>query len=768
LVTAIVIGVSPRLWQVANAHEELPVELPDFESLSQRTLVYDALGTVIAVFQRENSQPVALDEVPDGVLAAVLAVEDQEFFQHKGVNVRSLIRATLSNFSGDAPRQGASTITQQVVKNEFLAGLQRDGRYKLLQAHYALMLDKKLGKEQILERYLNTIFFGNNAYGLQAAAEVYFGKSVSELSMLEGAFLAGMIRSPSGYDPIRRPERARSRFRQVVERLVDVGLVAPSSAEQIAEKWPIPEQLKALPTLDIAPSYYTEALREYLIERSDILGTTEQERANLLYRGGLAIHTTLDPRLQTLAEQARSTLPETRIGIDAALVSLDSRTGAVRSMVGGRGFVPRENEINMALVPRQTGSSIKLFILAAAVQAGAQADDQIDGRRGCILPNPGDPKQPFEITGGVRGSLGRLDQATWTSLNCAYARLSQIVGLNRVVDSVYRLSRSPYLYRGQAAQDRVPVEPYASFATGANEMSPLDMAAGAQSLANNGLHHEPYYVEWVERADGTRLYTHESAGEQVLDVEAALTTTSILRGVLTKGTARRALADFPFPAAGKTGTQQDNTNSWFVGYTPELSTAVWVGDPDGYTPMVRENVPEFYELDGVDAVQGGTYPARIWRAFQEPALTAMAASDWFPAPRAPRRAARLFLPGEECVFEVVKGDFVYPGTETTTTSTTVAAPAAASLPSDEVAALRIPAAPPAPTTTSPGPGTTATTTTVTTSTVVPVVIRLLPTATTIAPDVLDPRAPLPSVPADQPVVSCKDIPDDVTILPAKG
>jgi membrane peptidoglycan carboxypeptidase len=238
--------------------------------------------------------------------------------------------------------------------------------------------------------------------------------------------------------------------------------------------------------------------------------------------------------------------------------------------------------------------------------------------------------------------------------------------------------------------------------------------------------------------------------------------------VLTKGTARRALADFPFPAAGKTGTQQDNTNSWFVGYTPELSTAVWVGDPDGYTPMVRENVPEFYELDGVDAVQGGTYPARIWRAFQEPALTAMAASDWFPAPRAPRRAARLFLPGEECVFEVVEGDFVYPGTETTTTSTTVAAPAAASLPSDEVAALRIPAAPPAPTTTSPGPGTTATTTTVTTSTVVPVVIRLLPTATTIAPDVLDPRAPLPSVPADQPVVSCKDIPDDVTILPAKG
>ena len=764
LVTAVVVGVSPRLWKVANAHEELPVELPEFESLSRRTLVYDALGNVIAVLQRENSQPVSLAEVPDEVLAAVLAVEDREFFQHKGVNVRSLIRATLSNFSGDAPRQGASTITQQVVKNEFLAGLQRDGRYKLLQAHYALMLDKKLGKDEILERYLNTIFFGNNAYGLQAAAEVYFGKPVSELTMLEGAFLAGLIRSPSGYDPIRRPERARARFRQVVERLVDVGLVPPASAQGIAESWPIPEQLRALPSLDIAPSYYTEALREYLIERSDILGATEQERANMLYRGGLAIHTTLDPRLQTLAEQARNTLPETRIGIDAALVSLDSRTGAVRAMVGGRGFVPRENEINMALVPRQTGSSIKLFILAAAVQAGAQADDQIDGRRGCILPNPGDPSQPFAINGGVRGSLGRLDQATWASLNCAFARLSQIVGLNRVVDTVYRMSRSPYLFRGQSAQDRAPVEPYASFATGANEMSPLDMASGAQSLANNGQHHDPYYVEWIDRADGTRLYTHESAGEQVLEIGAALTTTSILRGVLTRGTARRALADFPFPAAGKTGTQQDNTNSWFVGYTPELSTAVWVGDPDGYTPMVRENVPEFYELDGVDAVQGGTYPARIWRAFQEPALFAMSATDWFPAPRAPRRAARLFLPGEECVFEVVEGSFIFPGTATTTT-TTVPAPAAASVPSEAVEALRAPAAP-ASTTTTAGPGTTdGTTTTTTPTTLAPVVIRLLPTATTIAPEVLDPRAPLPSVPVDQPVVSCKDIPKDVTILP---
>ncbi|MEY4231236.1 MAG: hypothetical protein RLZZ362_2085, partial [Actinomycetota bacterium] len=530
LLTAVSVGTLPRLWRTANAHEELPVSLPAFTSLSQRTYVYDAKGGVLAVFERENSQPISLTQVPKPVVDAILAVEDAEFFLHKGVNVRGLVRATLSNFASDAPRQGASTITQQVVKNEFLAGLERDGRYKLLQVHYALMLDKEMTKEQILERYLNTIFFGNNAYGLQAAAEVYFGKSAEQLDMVEGAFLAGLIRSPSGYDPFRRPERARARFKQVAQRLVDVGMVNELEAENLVAAWPIPEVPKAIPQFDTKPTYYTEALREYLLKRSNILGDDEQQRANQLYRGGLRIYTTLDPDLQALAEQSRTTLPNTAAGIDAAIVSLDSRTGAVRAMVGGRGYVPRQNEINMALVPRQTGSSVKMFILAAALQAGAQPNDLIDGRRGCILPNPGDPKNPFAITGGVSGQLGPMDQATWLSLNCAYARLSQIVGLNRMVDTVYRMAANPYLYRGQPKGERLPIDPFASFATGANEMSALDMASGAQTLANNGLHQDPYYVEYVERSNGTRLYTHASAGTQVFDEGVALTATNVLKG----------------------------------------------------------------------------------------------------------------------------------------------------------------------------------------------------------------------------------------------
>jgi membrane peptidoglycan carboxypeptidase len=746
LLSAVVISAAPRLWQVANAHEEVPVALPAFEPLSQRTYVYDVVGNVIAVFERENSQPIALSQVPTSVVSAILAVEDNEFFEHKGVNVRSLIRATLSNFASDAPRQGASTITQQVVKNELLANLERDGRYKFLQVHYATMLEKEMTKDQILERYLNTIFFGNNAYGLQAAAEVYFGKNASDLTMIEGAFLAGLIRSPSGYDPIRRLERSRARFKQVTERLADVGMLTTTGADALAETWPIPEQLKSIPTFDTTPTYYTEAIREYLLERSNILGDDEQARANLLYRGGLRIHTTLDPVLQADAENARQGLPANTAGIDTAIVSLDSKTGAIRAMVGGSGFVPRINELNMALEPRQTGSSIKLFILASAIQAGAQPNDTIDGKRGCLLPNPGDPKNPFLVDDGVAGQLGTLESATWLSLNCAFARLSQIVGLNRVVDTTYRMANSTYLYRGQPKEDRRPIEPYASFATGANEMSPLDMASGAQTLANNGLHHDPYYVDWIERADGTRTYTHDDPGVQVLDEATALQTTNILKGVLRVGTAKSALADFPYPAAGKTGTQEDNTNSWFVGYSPQLSTAVWVGDPDSYTPMT--NVPEFL-AEGIEKVTGGTFPARIWGLYANAAMAPLPVEDWAAPGELPRKATRLYLPGEECAYKVVSGGVGSGGSTTTSTPT---APVTTQPPADPAT----PAEPGA-----PGDSTTVP------ATVAPVVIQLLPDQTTIVPTNLDPLAPLPSVELKTAVLPCAKLPAGVIVSKPK-
>jgi penicillin-binding protein 1A len=729
------------LWGIANAHEETPVELPDFQPLSQRTVVYDRQNHVIAVFERENSQPVKLSQVPSQVIDALLAVEDTEFYSHHGVNLRGFFRALLSNFASDAPTQGASTITQQVVKNEFLAGLPRDGRYKALQAHYATMLEKKMSKRQILERYLNTVFFGNNAYGLQAAAEVYFGKPVKKLTMIEGAFLAGMVRSPSGYDPIRNPEPSRRRFKQVTERLAAVGMLTKPEAATLATTWELPDRVRTLATTSTTPTYFTIALRDYLLTKSNVLGDTEQQRANELYRGGLSIHTTLDAGMQKKAEVARKTLPDNTVGFDAAVVSLDTTNGAIRAMVGGRGL--RSNvpggEVNMALVARQTGSSIKAFILATAYEAGAQQTDWVNGPGPCTVPDYVNGVQGTKTVNNATGELGPLNgKNTWSSTDCGFIRLSYAIGLHRVVDSVYRMAHSAYFYQGQPKTVREPFQPLPLTATGNNVMAPIDMAAGMQTILNQGLHHDPYFVERIDGPDGKPWYTHQDPGVQVLDQTAALNTINTLKGVLRYGTGARNLSQFPRPAAGKTGTQFENTNAWFVGGTPQLTTAVWVGDPNGYTAM--DGIPEFAaEMGRGGKVQGADYPARIWGNYMVAALDGKPADDWPAPPYGTRLPARIYNPAEECLAKLVSGTLPPPPGATTTTTI-------------------------APTTTTAAPGASVPPAT-TTTTAPPVVLQHIPSATVAPPDVFDPHAPLPSTDLNTYVYNCQYPPANVVLQP---
>ena len=759
IVSSLVVGVAPRLWNILNAHEEGAIGLPEWESIAQRTYVYDSQGNEIAAYELENSQPVSLAQVPDDVIDAILAVEDREFYNHHGVNVRGLFRATLSNFEGGA-RQGASTITQQVVKMEYLAGLERDGRYKILQIIDALRLEKVRTKDEILERYLNTVFFGNNTYGIQAAAEVYFGKRVEALTLVDGAFLAGLIQAPSTYDPIRHPQQSRRRFGQALDALVDEGLLDTVVSEEIKfclidsedpgdqvrceGGWRLPEVVQQIDEERITRTHFSEEVKSYLLNKSNLLGDTYQERYNRLFRGGLRIHTTLDPVAQAAAEKARlEQLPSNTAGIDTAIVSLDSKTGAVRAMVT-RPFVTRNscvtkkepdgtpsvdkegnviwiceprNQVNMALAPRQTGSSIKIFILAAAVAAGAQGDDVIDGTLPCTLPNPDDPDNPFVATDGVSRPVGSLSEMTWASINCAYARLSQIVGLDRVVDTTYRMANNLYLFQGRSPEQREPLRPYASFATGANEMSPLDMASGAQTLANGGVHMQPYYIERIEGPDGV-LYQHSDAGVQVLSPEANARAVNILEGVLISGTARRSQLEGRV-SAGKTGTQDNNTNAWMVGFTPELTTAVWVGHPDLYLPM--NGIPEFVAA-GVDRVIGGTFPARIWKATMDGALAGKPAT-LFPTPPPNARASmRLYLPGSDC-------------------------PTVVTVPTTAPTATTTPGDPGAPTTVAPTTTTSTTSTTSTTVVAPPGVITDI--NTTIPRGQVDPTWPLPTLPADE-------------------
>jgi penicillin-binding protein 1A len=724
LVSAAVVGAAPHAWGVLHAHEEVPVRLPgSFSGLATRSRIMDVSGTQIGVFEFENSQPLAIEAVPDHVIAAVLAVEDQGFEKHKGVNLRALVRAALANFQYTASRQGASTITQQVVKNEFLAGLPRDGRYKILQARYAAMLEKSVPKEKIVERYLNTVFFGNNAYGIQAAAETYFGTKVADLTLAQAAFLAGLVRAPSTYDPIRRPEQARRRFAQVLERLVETSLMTRTEADTTLVEFPIPEKASAVSRQSTSRTYISEMIRDYLLNKSTVLGATYADRYAALYRGGLTITTTIDAADQAKAEKAaREKLPANKTGIQSAVVSLDTVTGAVRALVGGPGFAPGRSEVNLALRRRQTGSSIKIFVLTAALEAGVEGTDLIDGTLPCTLPNPGKPEEPFRITKGVSKPLTTLEEQTWLSINCAYARLAQIVGLNRLPNTVYRMASSAYL-----RPDTYKIWPYASFSTGANELSAFDMASGAQTIANGGMHHEPFFIEKIEDGTGRVLFQHALNGVQVISKEVADKQVAILKQSLIRGTARRTPLEGDRPSAGKTGTQDENTNAWFVGFTKQLTTAVWVGDPKGYTPMV--NIPEF-RADGVPRVQGATYPARIWKAYMDAAHAELPVLDW-DAPVAPvRNQMRLYLPGLDCIAEVVSGRL--PRTLTGAVSTVVPAtsvPAATAPPATTVPPVTVPGAVPVtPTTAYRGP-----------------VVSVVDPGTTIAPTDTNPLTPVVGV-----------------------
>jgi membrane peptidoglycan carboxypeptidase len=686
-ITAIITAMAPQAWGILHAHSEDPVALSQFSGLAQRSILLDVNGQQVGVFQVKNTQQTPISAVPDAVKNAFIAVEDSVFYEHDGVNLRAVGRALLANSQGGG-RQGASTITQQVIKNELLGGKISGSRLKLLQIRGAVMLEKQLSKEEILERYLNTVFFGNNAYGLQAAAEVYFGTSVQSLSQNQGAFLAGMVQAPSSRDPFTKPDSSRYRYKQVLSRLVEVGEMTPEQATLACKGWessrvrtvedadcPIPDNRREISrATDTGRTYFSEAVRDYLLNRSDILGATYEERYNKLFHGGLVIHTTLDKGAQVAAEKAAlEQMPENSANIQAAVVSVDNATGGVRAMVGGRDFLV--SEVNVAMRRRQTGSSVKMFILAAAMEAGLLPEDVIDGTLPCTLPNPGNDAEPtFLISNGVSQPVSSLRTMTALSINCAYARLAQVVGLDKVVALMYGMMSSDFLPKpewGTDAERLNLIKPYASLSTGANELSPLDMASGAQTIANMGVHLEPYFVEKIEDATGV-IYQHEAIPDQALSEASALRAVDTLKGVLTIGTARRSQLAGGRPAAGKTGTQDDNTNAWFVGFSRELTTAVWVGDPRAYTPMV--NIPEFVKTDGYSRIQGAMYPARIWKQMMDEALGNVPVnelSDWPAPPPAVANEARpdlspqrIYLPGNECLAQVVSGTIPTPPTTT--------------------------------------------------------------------------------------------------------
>lgn len=581
----------------------------ELNQLSERSVVYDRNGAVLAVLHvEENRSPVALRDIPPHVVTAVLDVEDDHFYRHGGVNFRSILRAAMTNAEAGGVKQGGSTITQQLVKQSLLTP-ERDIGRKAKEAVLAVRLEQQMTKDQILERYLNTVYLGNGAYGVQAAAEKYWGVSAKQLTIEQGALLAGLIRNPVGYDPFRRPELARQRRDLAIDRMVALGHL-PSGEGTRLKKVALPT--KPFDTVETKDSdyYFLEEVKQRLLD-DPRLGDTAQERYNALFRGGLRIETTYDPRLQALAKaKVDEKIPDTKGRFTGALASIEPSTGAVRAMVSGR--KEETAKFNLATgrggTGRQPGSSFKGIVLLAALEHGIGPMDTINGAEPCPVRVQGVKPNPY-VPGNYEGSRGgtmALEQASAKSLNCAFIRLGLSLDDNpyRSMDKVAEMARR----MGIGIPDDGNYGP--SIVLGAKEATPLEMASAYATIANDGVRHQPYFVERVLDRTGKEVLRGKSDGKRVIDANVARVATAVLRKTVESGTGTRArLRDRP--AAGKTGTAQEWQDAWFVGFTPQLSTAVWMGNPLSQDPM--KNV-------GGIRVTGGSYPAATWGAYMTEAM----------------------------------------------------------------------------------------------------------------------------------------------------
>ena len=575
--------------------------------LSQRSYLYAANGKLMATLQdEENRQPIPLSEIPPDVISAVLAVEDAGFYVHDGYNIRGMLRAFRANVDSGGISQGGSTITQQLVKLNILGSKQTVDR-KIQEVVLASRLEKQMTKQEILSRYLNTVYFGNHAYGIQAAAETYFGVSAKRLDVGQAAMLAGIIRNPVNYNPVRYPERAQARRDVAIDRMYAVGAIDKNERLWWHKAPTVPKIHQVLPKPN---DYFADEVKKQLLADKR-LGATPAERRKAVFEGGLKVYTTFDPVAQAQAVQARdSNLPLVngvfaQPGVDdkgrpnrgsAAVVSIQPATGAVRTMVGGPGFDTYKYNL-VTQNKRQVGSSFKTYTLTTIMEQGRSPNDIINGLAPCTFTNPGGTPNPYKAGNFADGSggVGTVTDATLKSSNCAFVRLALIAGVQNVVDMAYRLG----VHRDSGLCGSCPAT-----ALGSGSISPIEMASAYGTIANDGVYNAPYMIEKVLDRNGKVIWAHKAAPQRKISPQTARLVTSILRQNVERGTGTRARIPGQ-TVAGKTGTTQASRDAWFVGYTPALVTAVWVGGL-GHEYTIR--------LRG-ELITGGHFAAPIWGTF---------------------------------------------------------------------------------------------------------------------------------------------------------
>lgn len=589
---------------------ELPetAHLVDQEpAVPRQSVVFDRDGNELAVLRSQHREPVSLGAVPKHVVDAVLTAEDRRFFDHRGVDLRSLSRAALVNIASGEVEQGGSTITQQLVKTLYMPQAPRTPETKLQEAILARQLEEQRSKASILEDYLNSVYFGQGAYGIEAAAHSYFRTTVAELELHEAAMLAAILRAPEALSPAREPDAVKRRRDDVLWRMAEDGYISVQQRRD-ATSQPIEVHPRPVPSSVREPHVVDFVLRTLLADPR--LGPTEEARAQRLYQGGLRIHTTIDPRLQAAARSAlRSHLDAD--GPDGAIAAVDPSTGHVRAMVGSRSY--DELQFDLATqARRQPGSTFKAFVLAAAIADGWQPDDLLDGSQGDIAV-PGGVWE--DVRNYDRRSYGAISiqGATRVSINTAFVRLAVEVGLDRVAA----------MARALGVDAPVPTdEPQIAIGGGRLGVTPLDMAAAFATLANGGVHVPTTVVSHIEDEHGQLVWAAETRGSQALTPSQAWVTTHVLIDAVERGTGVRARVD-RWPVAGKTGTTSDHADAWFVGTTPVLSTAVWLGHVEGLVPML--------DVQGLARVTGGSIPADVFATFMTAALRGQSPQQ-FPVP----------------------------------------------------------------------------------------------------------------------------------------
>jgi len=591
---------------IASSLKDLP-KLSENRAIekAQTSKVYASDGTLLAdLFVEQNRVIVPLSDIPLHLQHAVVAIEDERFYEHKGVDLEAIARAALINLKEGKVVEGGSTITQQYVKNSFIKP-EKTLQRKIKEAVLSYQLEKRFSKQKILEKYLNTIYFGQSLYGVQTAAQAYFGKDAKDLTLTESALLAGLIKSPNHYSPYTHPEKAQARRNTVIRKMLELGFITQSEAKQaIASPIKVqPPQTK----ISLAP-YFLEYVKQSILDNPKY-GATPAERANSLFKGGLRIYTTLDPKLQKMAEKAISETLNQPNDPSAALVAIDPKSGYIKAMVGGKDF--KSQKFNLAVQGRrQAGSAFKVFVLTAAMEKEISPYKTYQSSP-LVIKLPGKDWKVDNYTEGKGGGPMTLREATAKSVNAVFARLIMEVGAGNVVDVAKRM--------GITSQ----IDPYPSIALGGLRIgvSPLEMASAFATLANQGVYNRPIGILKVTNAQNEIIEKREKEERQALDPLVAYKVTDILSDVIKYGTGRKA--NIGRPAAGKTGTAQNYQDAWFVGYTPDLATSVWVGYPQGQIPMLR--------VHGI-RVAGGTFPAQIWAKFMHEALQDIPPSE-FTAPK---------------------------------------------------------------------------------------------------------------------------------------